>query len=58
MRQRIDLADLYADALYQVRAGADDGVESRPLPEACPFALEDLLAERPDIARLLSSISP
>ena len=33
MRRRIDLPDLYADALYEVRAGTETG-ELRPLPEA------------------------
>ena len=49
MQQRIDLADLYATALQQVRAGADDAGEPRPLPEACPFVLDDLLSGRFDI---------
>ena len=57
MRQRIGLADLYADALYQVRAGADDTVEPHPLPKVCPFTLDDLLNGRPDIARLANSVS-
>ncbi len=56
MRQRIDLADLYADALYQVRAGADDAGEPRPLPEACPFALDELLAKRRDVAALAAKL--
>ncbi len=56
MRQRIDLADLYADALYQVRAGADDMREPRPLPEACPFALDELLAAHPEIVELVARL--
>ena len=49
MRQRIDLADVYADALEQVRAEADG---ARALPEACPFELDDLIGGRPDVAAL------
>jgi len=56
MRRRIDLAALYADALYQVRAGADDMLEPRPLPEACPFALDELLAAHPDIVELVARL--
>ncbi|MBV8613915.1 MAG: DUF29 family protein [Acetobacteraceae bacterium] len=56
MRQRIDLAGLYADALYEVRAGADDA-EPRLLPTACPFTPDDLLAERSAIARLMGRVS-
>ena len=56
MRQLIDLADLYADALYQVRAGADDAGEPRPLPEACPFTLDELLAKRRDVLALVARL--
>ena len=54
MRQRIDLANLYADALYAVRVEAEAPGEE--LPETCPFTHDDLLAKQPDIARLLSKI--
>ena len=57
MRQRIDLADLYADALYEVRAGTDDAGEPSALPEACPFALDELLTVRPDIMGLVASLA-
>ncbi len=57
MRQRIDLPDLYADALYEVRAGADDAGEPRRFPEACPFALDELLAGRPDVADLAARLA-
>ena len=56
MGQRIDLADLYADALYQVRVGVDDSGEPRPLPEACPFKLDELLTGRPDVAVLVAKL--
>lgn len=56
MQQRIDLADLYADALYEMRAGADYAAGPRPLPEACPFTLDDLLTGRPDVATLAAKL--
>ena len=53
MRQRIDLADLYADALYRTKAGDGDG----PAPSgACPFVLDDLLAVRPDVMGLVARL--
>ena len=55
-RQRIDLADLYADALHQVRIGAGDAGEARLLPEACPFALDELLTGRPDVSMLVARL--
>ena len=56
MRQRIDLAGLYADALYQAQAGADDAAPVRKLPEACPFVLDELLAGRPDVVKLIAGL--
>lgn len=56
MRQRIDLADLYATALRQVRAVTDDAGEPRPLPEACPFVLDDLLDTRADVKTFVDRI--
>ncbi len=56
MRQRIDMADLYANALYAARVEA--GTAGEKLPEACPFTQNDLLAHQPDIAKLLSKIEP
>ncbi len=50
MRQRIDLADVYADALYQ--AGDRPGAA----PEACPFGLDELLAARPDVPELVAKL--
>ncbi len=44
MRQRIDLAGIYRHALAQVRDTLGDASEPLPLPDACPFALDDLLA--------------
>jgi hypothetical protein len=46
MRQRIDVAKLYADALEQLDGVDYDGVVPRPWPVTCPFTLDDLLTER------------
>jgi hypothetical protein len=48
MRQRIDLADLYADAL----AGLPDAMYDQPplpVPDACPPTLDGLLNEGPGV---------
>ncbi|MGI4977420.1 MAG: DUF29 domain-containing protein [Janthinobacterium lividum] len=55
MRQRIDLAELYADALYRTKDGDRDGPGSPP--GACPFLLDDLLAVRPDVEALLARLA-
>lgn len=55
MRQRIDLAELYADALY--RTGATPGSRPNPPPAACPFTLDDLVALRPDLTRLTARLA-
>ncbi len=52
MRQRIDLAELYADALYRSGFGGGEAA-----PEACPFTLDDLLTVRPNVAALAASLS-
>jgi hypothetical protein len=46
MRQRIDLAKLYSDALVQLEGIDYDDIAPRPWPAACPFTLDDLLTER------------
>ena len=56
MRQWIDLDDLYADALYEVGAKLDDSGTPRALPAKCPYALDDLVATRPDVAVLLAKL--
>ena len=56
MRQRIDPGELYADALYGVRAGADDASQGRALPDACPFGLDGLIGKRPDVAALVGRL--
>ena len=42
MRQKIDVADLYADALAAVPETMD-GQGPLPLPAACPVTLDELL---------------
>jgi hypothetical protein len=56
MRQHIDLADLYRRSLKQLRAVTDDAGEPRPLPEACPFVLDDLLDADADAKTLVDRI--
>ena len=52
MRNRVDLAALYADALYELDGEQDDSGVSRPWPRACPLLLDDMLARHPDVASL------
>jgi hypothetical protein len=44
MRQKIDIAALYADALAALPE-AVDGQPPLPVPDACPVTLDELLAE-------------
>jgi hypothetical protein len=44
MRQRIDVAGLYADALAGLPDKMDDQ-EPLPVPQVCPVTLDELLAE-------------
>lgn len=53
MRQRIGLDEIYAKALHLSRTATDDTGEPRPLPEVCPFTLDELLAARPDVMELV-----
>jgi hypothetical protein len=46
MRQRIDLAKLYSDALEQLEGVDYDDIAPRALPVAFPFTLDELLTER------------
>lgn len=52
MRSRIVLADLYADALYDLRSRAD----APSLPEQCPFTLDDVLQGKPEITGLVARL--
>jgi hypothetical protein len=42
MRQRIDIDDLYAKAISALPATID-GQPPLPVPERCPFTLDELL---------------
>ncbi len=44
MRQRLDLAKLYADAVDELPT-AIDGLPPLPVPQTCPVTLDELLAE-------------
>jgi hypothetical protein len=44
MRQRINLEEIYGDALKQLQATTIDGQPPAPLPDHCPFTLDALLA--------------
>jgi hypothetical protein len=46
MRQKTDIAKLYADALEQLDGVNYDGLAARPGPITCPFTLDMLIAER------------
>src|SRR5476651_1094208 len=44
MRQRLDVPGIYADALRGL-PDTSDGVVPLPVPPACPFTLDELLAQ-------------
>lgn len=54
MGQRIDLGVLYAKALRTVARVTDDTGPPHPLPQQCPWSLDDLLAG--DIDRLVGML--
>lgn len=56
MHQRIELDALYAKALSLVEEMADTNDGPRPLPDACPFTLEDLLGGRIAVAALVAKL--
>ena len=56
MRQKINLADVYDDMVFQLRAGFDDPSDVK-LPETCPFTLDDLLVPRPDVRTLVVQLA-
>lgn len=59
MRKAIDPQALWEDALAETRARLRlYGEEPGPLPEACPFALDDLLDRDADVAALLARLRP
>ena len=46
MRQRIDVADLYADAMRALPETIDDQ-PPLPVPQVCPVTLDELLSDDP-----------
>ena len=44
MRQKIDVAGIYADAL-QALPNSMDGQAPLPVPQECPVTLDELLSE-------------
>ncbi len=46
MRQRIDLARIYADAVRGLPE-TNDGQSPVPVPDVCPVTLDDLLSDNP-----------
>lgn len=58
MRQRIDLTEMYADALGQFEQSNDDSGPPLSIAPACPYTLDDLLNARPDIRALAAKLAP
>ena len=56
MRQKIDVSDLYRTSLRRFRRATDDSGEPAPVPEVCPFSLDDLLTG--DVDELAVRLSP
>jgi hypothetical protein len=44
MRQKIDIADLYSDALASL-PDTMDGQPPLPVPDVCPVTLDEMLAD-------------
>lgn len=56
MRQRIALADIYADALRQYGDTTDDAGARRSVPDRCPCGLDELLeGDLPELLRRLDT---
>jgi Domain of unknown function DUF29 len=56
MRQRIELDEIYADALDQLEGQRFDGVAPRPWPEICPLTLDLMLnGKRADLEATLAA---
>ena len=61
MRQRVDIAELYADALQPVRGITIDGVQPASLPEKYTVTSDDLIVDRPgspEVRRLAERLLP
>ena len=46
MRQRLDIADLYAKALRRTRKKQEHSGSPRALPDTRPFTIDDLVAAK------------
>ena len=60
MRRQLDLPDLYERARLLIAADDLDGRPPRPLPEACPFAVEDLIVSGkapPEVDALIAKLA-
>ncbi len=55
MRQRLDIADIYVDAVKRV---ADSAEASRPVPIICPFPLAALIDRQTAVDGLLAMVPP
>ena len=60
MRQRLDVAEIYTEALRRARRKHDDAGPAHPLADTCPITLDDLLSGDVDVLRgkLGSSVNP
>ncbi len=56
MRQHIDIHERYRRALRLLRSVEDDSGEPHPVPDASPFALDDLLASETSIRTLVHKL--
>ena len=58
MGQRIDLDEIWTVAVIAARNKlAADGGPANPLPEDCPYAVEDLVQRLPDLDALLARLA-
>lgn len=59
MRQRVGLEALYAKALRRAREASDDAGAPQPLPDACPYGVDELLAgDLPVLKDKLGNVLP
>ncbi|MBV8341717.1 MAG: DUF29 domain-containing protein [Gammaproteobacteria bacterium] len=54
VRRRVDLDSVYKRALRRMRRHLVS--DATPLPRACPYTLDELLAEEPDIYALVAKL--
>ena len=56
MRQRLDVAGLYEDALHRASSKSDRSGTPRPMPGLCPFTLDELLQRHADVRALTAKL--